>query len=72
MDELLQTNRLMMLTLSDKKRAVEISHKIQQNISNYLFSVSLNNIGLGIVVSGRSKSFATRAVLSAMSELVTS
>jgi len=41
-----------MPTLRDKKRAVEISHDIQQNISNYLFSVSLINIGLGLVVSG--------------------
>ena len=41
-----------MPTLSDKKRAVEISHEIQQNISNYLFSVSLINIGLGLIVSG--------------------
>lgn len=41
-----------MPTLSDKKRAVEISHEIQQNLSNYLFSVSLINIGLGIAVSG--------------------
>jgi predicted PurR-regulated permease PerM len=41
-----------MPTLHDKKSAVEISHEIQQNISNYLFSVSLINIGLGIVVSG--------------------
>jgi len=40
-----------MPTLHDKKRAVEISHEIQQNISNYLFTVSLINIGLGIVVS---------------------
>lgn len=40
-----------MPTLSDKKRAVEISHEIQQNISNYLFSVSLINLGLGILVS---------------------
>jgi predicted PurR-regulated permease PerM len=40
-----------MPTLSDKKRAVEISHEIQQNISNYLFSVSLINLALGIVVS---------------------
>ena len=40
-----------MPTLHDKKRAVEISHEIQQNISNYLFSVSLINIGLGIAVS---------------------
>ena len=41
-----------MPTLGDKKRAVEISHEIQQNISNYLFSVTLINIGLGLVVSG--------------------
>ena len=41
-----------MPTLRDKKRAVEISHEIQQNISNYLFSISLINLGLGIVVSG--------------------
>jgi predicted PurR-regulated permease PerM len=40
-----------MPTLRDKKRAVEISHEIQQNISNYLFSVSLINVGLGLVVS---------------------
>lgn len=38
-------------TLRDKKRAVEISHEIQHNISNYLFSVSLINLGLGTVVS---------------------
>jgi len=41
-----------MPTLRDKKRAVEISHEIQHNISNYLFSVSLINIGLGVIVSG--------------------
>ena len=40
-----------MPTMSDKKRAVEISREIQQNISNYLFSVSLINLGLGTVVS---------------------
>src|SRR6478736_3193020 len=40
-----------MPTLRDKKRAVEISHEIQQNISNYLFTVSLINLGLGFVVS---------------------
>ena len=40
-----------MPTLHDKKRAVEISHEIQQNISNYLFSVSLINLGLGIIAS---------------------
>jgi predicted PurR-regulated permease PerM len=38
-------------TLREKKRAVEISHEVQQNISYYLFSVFLINTGLGIVVS---------------------
>jgi predicted PurR-regulated permease PerM len=38
-------------TLSGKKRAVEISHEIQQSISNYMFSVSLINICVGTVVS---------------------
>jgi predicted PurR-regulated permease PerM len=41
-----------MPTFREKKSAVEISREIQQNISNYLFSVSLINIGLGLVVSG--------------------
>jgi hypothetical protein len=41
-----------MPTFGDKKRAVEISHEIQQNISNYLFSVSLINLGLGLLVGG--------------------
>jgi predicted PurR-regulated permease PerM len=41
-----------MPTFREKKSAVEISHEIQQNISNYLFSVSLINIALGAVVSG--------------------
>jgi predicted PurR-regulated permease PerM len=50
-DMFLQKLVHVMPTLSDKKRAVEISHEIQQNISNYLFSVSLINLGLGIVVS---------------------
>ena len=40
-----------MPTMSDKKRAVEISREIQQNISHYLFSITLINLGLGIVVS---------------------
>lgn len=40
-----------MPTLRDKKRAVEISHEIQQNISTYLFSVSLINATLGLLVS---------------------
>jgi predicted PurR-regulated permease PerM len=38
-------------TLRGKIRAVEISHEIQQNISNYLFSISLINICLGALVS---------------------
>jgi predicted PurR-regulated permease PerM len=37
--------------LSDKRRAIEISREIQQNISNYLFSVSLINVALGVIVS---------------------
>ncbi len=40
-----------MPTMSDKKRAVEISREIQQNISHYLFSISLINLGLGVIVS---------------------
>jgi predicted PurR-regulated permease PerM len=40
-----------MPTLHDKKRAVEINRQIQHNISNYLFSVSLINISLGVVAS---------------------
>ena len=41
-----------MPTLRDKKRAVEICHEIQQNISKYLFTALLINTGLGLVVSG--------------------
>jgi len=51
-DLFLQKLVRVMPTMGDKKRAVEISHEIQQNISNYLFSVSLINVGLGLVVSG--------------------
>jgi predicted PurR-regulated permease PerM len=36
-----------MPTLRDKKRAIEFSHEIQQNISNYLFSVTIINSCLG-------------------------
>jgi predicted PurR-regulated permease PerM len=39
-------------SLHDKKRAVQISREIQHKISTYLFSVSLINLGLGILVSG--------------------
>jgi predicted PurR-regulated permease PerM len=51
-DLFLQKLVRVMPTLGDKKRAVEISREIQQNISNYLFSVTLINLGLGAVVSG--------------------
>jgi predicted PurR-regulated permease PerM len=50
-DTFLQKLVRVMPTLHDKKSAVAISHEIQQNISNYLFSVSLINIGLGLIVS---------------------
>jgi len=50
-DLFLQKLVRVMPTLGDKKRAVEISHEIQRNISNYLFSVTLINLGLGVVVS---------------------
>jgi predicted PurR-regulated permease PerM len=50
-DLFLQKLVRVMPTFGDKKRAVEISHEIQQNITNYLFSVSIINIGLGLVVS---------------------
>jgi predicted PurR-regulated permease PerM len=49
-DLFLQKLVRVMPTLRDKKRAVDISHEIQQQISNYLFSVSLINVGLGIIV----------------------
>ena len=53
-DLFLQKLVRVMPTLHDKKRAVDISHEIQQQISNYFFSVSLINLGLGIVVGWRS------------------
>ena len=48
-DLFLQKLVRVMPTLRGKKSAVEISHEIQQNISNYLFAVSLINIALGAV-----------------------
>ena len=33
--------------LSDKKRAVEIAHRVESDISHYLFTVALINAGLG-------------------------
>jgi predicted PurR-regulated permease PerM len=38
-----------MPTLSDKKRAVEISREVEHSISKYLFSVSLINVILGVI-----------------------
>ena len=51
-DMFLQKLVHVMPTFADKKRAVEISREIQENISNYLFSVSAINITLGAVASG--------------------
>ncbi len=42
--------RRVMPTLRDKKWAVDICHEIQPQISNYRFSVSLINLGLGLIV----------------------
>ncbi len=50
-DLFLQKLVRVMPTLTDKKRAVDISREIQLNISTYLFSVSLINTALGAVVS---------------------
>ena len=49
-DLFLQKLVRVMPTLHDKKRAVEISREMQQQISNYLFSVSVINVGVGLVV----------------------
>jgi predicted PurR-regulated permease PerM len=51
-DLFLQKLVRVMPTLRDKKRAVDISHEIQQQISNYLQSVSLINLCLGLIVGG--------------------
>lgn len=37
-------------TFEDKKRAVEIAREMEQNISTYLFTVTLINIGVGVAV----------------------
>lgn len=51
-DMFLQKLVRVMPTLRGKIRALEISHEVQQRISNYLFSVSLINLALGALVSG--------------------
>lgn len=38
-------------TLSDKKRAVEIVHSIKEEISRYMLTITLINIGLGVAVT---------------------
>jgi predicted PurR-regulated permease PerM len=50
-DLFLQKLVRVMPTLAEKKRAIEISHEIQQGISNYMFSVTLINVCLGVFVS---------------------
>lgn len=50
-DLFLQKLVRVMPTLRGKIRALEISHEVQQNISNYLFSASLINLTLGALVS---------------------
>jgi predicted PurR-regulated permease PerM len=42
----------LMPTLSDKKRAVTIAHEIEAQISRYLFTVTMINVGLGLAVGG--------------------
>lgn len=37
-------------TLHDKKKAVEIADELQQNISTYLFTITIINIALGVLV----------------------
>jgi predicted PurR-regulated permease PerM len=37
-------------TFTDKKRAVEIARELENNISTYLFTVTLINVGVGVAV----------------------
>ncbi|WP_245413478.1 AI-2E family transporter [Mangrovicella endophytica] len=39
-----------MPTLSDKKRALHIAHDIERELSRYLFTITLINVGLGVAV----------------------
>ncbi|MBB4001348.1 MAG: AI-2E family transporter [Aurantimonas endophytica] len=39
-----------MPTLSDKKRALHIAHDIERELSRYLFTITMINIGLGVAV----------------------
>jgi predicted PurR-regulated permease PerM len=38
-------------TFKDKKRAVEIARQMERNISTYLFTVTLINVGVGVAVA---------------------
>ncbi len=38
-------------TLQDKRRAVQISHEIQQSISTYVFSVTVVNVVFGVIAA---------------------
>ncbi len=35
-------------TLSDKKKAVQIAREVEENISKYLFTITLINVGIGV------------------------
>jgi predicted PurR-regulated permease PerM len=37
-------------TLHDKKKAVEIAHELQQNLSTFLFTITTINVALGVLV----------------------
>lgn len=39
-----------MPTLSDKKRALHIAHDIERELSRYLFTITLINLGLGVAI----------------------
>lgn len=39
-----------MPTLSDKKRALHIAHDIERELSRYLFTITMINVGLGVAV----------------------
>ena len=38
--------------MKDKKQAVEISHEIERNISGYLFTITVMNLGVGFATAG--------------------
>jgi predicted PurR-regulated permease PerM len=41
-----------MPTLTDKKTAVRIAHDIEHKLSTYLFTITVIDIGLGVVIGG--------------------